>query len=135
MSQFLSEPSIKMLSTVKQEGKINVYSFIKKHYRNESYRKIYTQLYQLEKRGYLERYKHKDLEFLRISEKGEIAISTLQKERDNKWRMIIFDIPEDKRGIRDLLRTKLRQLGFKKWQNSIWVTPYKISPELNEELL
>jgi DNA-binding transcriptional regulator PaaX len=135
MSQFLSEKSIKMLSSVKQEGKINVYHFIKKHFRNESYRKLYTQLYQLEKRGYLERYKHKDLEFLRITDKGEIAISTLNKERDNKWKMIIFDIPEDKRDIRDVLRTKLRQLGFRKWQNSIWLTPYKISPELNEELL
>jgi len=134
MSQFLSQNSIKILSRVKQEQKINVYSFIKQYYKTDSYRKTYTQIYALEKRGYLEKYKHKDLEYLRITEKGEMAISTLKKERDGKWKMIIFDIPEQRREARDYLRTKLKQLGFKKWQNSIWVTPYRISPALEEEL-
>lgn len=135
MSQFLSENSIKILARVKQQEKINVYAFIKQHYKSDSYRKIYTQIYQLEKRGYLEKYKHKDLEFLRLTEKGEMALSTLKKERDGKWKMIIFDIPEQKREARDYLRTKLKQLGFRKWQNSIWATPYRISPELEEELM
>jgi CRISPR-associated endonuclease Cas2 len=134
MSQFLSPDSIKLLSRVKQQQKINVYSFIKEHYRTDSYRKLYTQIYQLEKRGYLEKYKHKDLEFLRITEKGESAIATLKKDRDGNWKLIIFDIPEHKRQARDYLRTKLKQLGFKKWQNSIWATPYRISPVIEAEL-
>lgn len=135
MSQVLSPNSIKLLGRVKQQQKINVYSFIKKHYRSDSYRKVYTQVYQLEKRGYLEKYKHKDLEFLRLTEKGETAISTLKKERDGHWKLIIFDIPETKRQARDYLRTKLKQLGFKKWQNSIWVTPYKIPHDVEQDLL
>jgi DNA-binding transcriptional regulator PaaX len=48
--------------------------------------------------------------------------------------MIIFDIPEQRREIRDFLRTKLKQLGFKKWQNSIWITPYALPSELVKEL-
>jgi len=134
MSQFLSQNSVKLLSRVKQQEKINVYSFIKDHYRTDSYRKIYTQIYQLEKRGYLEKYKHKDLEYLRLTEKGENAISTLKKERDGLWKLIIFDIPESKRQARDYLRTKLKQLGFRRWQNSIWATPYRISHEIESDL-
>ncbi len=134
MSQVLSQNTLRIIDLVKQEGRINVYSFIKKHFKNESYRKIYTHIYQLEKRGYLERYKHKDLEFIRVSAKGEAAVETLKRVKDGKWRMIIFDIPESQRTVRDYLRTKIKQLGFKKWQNSIWVTPYKLPPDVAEEL-
>lgn len=134
MSQILGEKSVMILENVKQEGKISPYSFIKRYYKSESYRKIYTQIYQLEKRGYLERYTHKDMEFLRPSAKGLATISTFRKEKDGKWKMIIFDIPEEKRKIRDYLRSKIKQLGFKKWQNSIWVTPYKLPEDVVREL-
>lgn len=134
MSQVLSQNSIKILELVKNEGKANIYSFIKAHFRNDSYRRVYTHIYQLEKRGYLEKYKHKDLEFIRISSKGSAIIETLKREKDGKWKLIIFDIPESRRSVRDYLRTKLKQLGFKKWQNSIWVTPYKLPHDVVEEL-
>ncbi len=134
MSQVLSQNSIKILELVKSEGRVNIYSFIKGHFRNDSYRRVYTHIYQLEKRGYLEKYKHKDLEFIRISSKGSAIIETFKKEKDGKWKLIIFDIPESRRSVRDYLRTKLKQLGFKKWQNSIWVTPYKLPHDVVEEL-
>lgn len=134
MSQILSENTLHILDLVKQEGKINVYTFIKTYFKNEAYRKIYTHIYQLEKRGYLEKYKHKDVEFIRLSSRGLSAIETMRKVKDGKWKMIIFDIPESQRPVRDYLRTKLKQLGFKRWQNSIWVTPYKIPDEVAEEL-
>jgi DNA-binding transcriptional regulator PaaX len=134
MSQNISHNALKILDLVKQEGKINVYAFIKAHYKNDSYRKIYTHIYQLEKRGYLEKYKHKDVEFIRISDKGLSALDTLKRERDGKWKMIIFDIPENKRQVRDYLRTKLKQLGFKRWQNSIWITPYRLPDDVVDEL-
>ena len=89
MSQILGKNSIDILSNVKQEGKITVYSFIKKYFKHESYRKIYTHIYQLEKRGYLERYKHKDLEYLKNSSKAEAALAASSRKRDGKWKMII----------------------------------------------
>jgi DNA-binding transcriptional regulator PaaX len=45
---------------------------------------------------------------------------------DKKWRIIFFDIPEEKRHLRDYLRTILRAIGFKEFQKSIWIYPYKI---------
>jgi phenylacetic acid degradation operon negative regulatory protein len=134
MAKSLGRDSVDILQNVKQEEKISIYSFIKKFYSYEPYRKVYTQIYQLEKRGYLVKSKLRDTEYLRLSAKGSAALSSLDRKRDGKWKMIIFDIPEQRREIRDYLRTKLKQLGFKKWQNSIWITPYALPVELVKEL-
>ena len=44
------------------------------------------------------------------------------KKWDGKWRLVIWDIPEKRRPARDLLRQKLKQLGFTRWQKSIWAS-------------
>ncbi len=44
------------------------------------------------------------------------------KKWDGKWRLVIWDVPEKRRLARDLLRFKLKQLGFKKWQQSVWAS-------------
>lgn len=46
---------------------------------------------------------------------------------DKKWRLVIFDIPEEKRRLRDYLRRYLKTLGFGKVQRSIWISPYDFS--------
>ncbi len=43
---------------------------------------------------------------------------------DKQWRVIIFDIPEKKRVLRDKVRDILFQTGFKRLQDSVWVYPY-----------
>lgn len=44
------------------------------------------------------------------------------KEWDGVWRLVIFDIPEEQRLARDLLRFKLKEWGFIKIQKSVWAT-------------
>ena len=70
---------------------------------------------------------------LRLTEKGRIKLqeyklSELQiikpKKWDSKYRVIIFDIKEWKRPIRDRLRKWLEHLGLVRLQNSVWVYPY-----------
>ena len=46
------------------------------------------------------------------------------KKWDRKWRVIIFDIPEKKRRIRDQVRTLFKSAGFYLLQDSVWVYPY-----------
>ncbi|MDP3763821.1 MAG: CRISPR-associated endonuclease Cas2 [bacterium] len=46
------------------------------------------------------------------------------KKWDKKWRVVIFDIPEKKKGIRDQVRKILSATGFRRLQNSVWVYPY-----------
>lgn len=85
---------------------------------------------RLIKEGYLER---NDDGYLRLSEKGEKKLEKLilsnyelrvPRVWDKKWRVIIFDIPEYRKNLRDKLRKTLIYLGFCKIQNSVWVFPY-----------
>lgn len=46
------------------------------------------------------------------------------KKWDKKWRVVIFDIPEKKKHIRDEVRQILASAGFQKLQDSVWVYPY-----------
>lgn len=43
---------------------------------------------------------------------------------DKRWRVIIFDIQERRRKVRDRLRITMRDLGFAHLQDSVWVYPY-----------
>ncbi|OGZ68559.1 MAG: hypothetical protein A3D44_01250 [Candidatus Staskawiczbacteria bacterium RIFCSPHIGHO2_02_FULL_42_22] len=72
-----------------------------------------------------------------LSDRGRIKIikSVIgDKKRiktwDNKWRAIIFDIPETNRKERNFLRKELKWMGFRELQHSIWITPYDIEKEL-----
>ncbi len=49
---------------------------------------------------------------------------------DKKWRIIIFDIPKKLNKIREILRLKLRDLKFYKFQKSVWLTPYQCEKEI-----
>src|SRR3989344_9211739 len=71
--------------------------------------------------------------FLEISEKGSLALELLKdgnaklktpKKWDKKWRILIFDVDESKRPIRDKLRRSLISVGFQRLQDSVWIYPY-----------
>ncbi|MDP2655545.1 MAG: hypothetical protein Q8P17_03350 [bacterium] len=47
-----------------------------------------------------------------------------QRKWDQKWRIIMFDIWERRRRVRDELRHTLKEFGFVKVQDSAWAYPY-----------
>jgi len=53
---------------------------------------------------------------------------------DGRWRIIFFDIPEKKKEKRNYLRSVIKVIGFKEFQKSVWVYPYKIPIFLTEIL-
>ena len=53
---------------------------------------------------------------------------------DRRWRMVIFDVPEERRVTRDHLRRLLVSYGFKKLQASVWASPYAVPKEFNNML-
>ncbi len=57
-----------------------------------------------------------------------------KKRKDGKWIMIIFDIPQNHRKARDLLRSVLRNLGYKMFQQSVWVCPYDVFDKTEKSL-
>ncbi len=50
---------------------------------------------------------------------------------DRKWRVVMFDIPEDEREARDSLRGHLADLGFCKLQQSVAVHPFDCREEID----
>ena len=50
---------------------------------------------------------------------------------DGKWRVVIFDIPEKRKGARDALRWELKKLGFVELQRSVWVFPYECRDQID----
>lgn len=70
---------------------------------------------------------------LRLAKKGEEQLRRLRlldyklkkpKRWDGKWRVLIFDIPEDRKTLRDKVRNTFEMLGFKRLQDSVWIYPY-----------
>jgi len=82
--------------------------------------------------------KENDATTLRITEKGKVRLInfdidtlTIKTTRwDGKWRFVIFDIPEKKRIARDVLRQKLKDIGFVQIQKSVWACPYECETEI-----
>ena len=52
------------------------------------------------------------------------------KQWDGKWRMIIYDVDEKKKKLRDTFRRALIALGFLKLQESVWVYPYPCEEQI-----
>ena len=71
--------------------------------------------------------------FLKLTEAGQAELRRLEgndyhipipKKWDGKWRVIIFDIKEERKTLRDKVRRTLLALGFKHLQHSVWIFPY-----------
>jgi len=88
---------------------------------------------KLIREGYLELERNDGKTYVRLTEKGE-RFATLMHEGklapkkprhwDGKWRLLIFDVPEKRRGTREKIRTALITLGFVRLQDSVWAYPY-----------
>ncbi|MEK7107893.1 MAG: hypothetical protein AAB814_01860 [Patescibacteria group bacterium] len=71
--------------------------------------------------------------FLRLTSKGEAKLRELERREyklphpkrwDKKWRVLIFDIPEKRKYLREKIRNTLRAIGFNQLQKSVWIYPY-----------
>lgn len=74
---------------------------------------------------------------VRLTNKGRekalaAKLAVTQEKWDGKWRIVIFDIPEKRRVVRDLLRSRLKIWGFTPWQQSVWVSKKNCTNELRQ---
>lgn len=53
------------------------------------------------------------------------------KQWDKKWRVVLFDIPENRKKIREILRFHLKNLDFFEFQKSVFVHPYDCKNEMD----
>lgn len=88
----------------------------------------------LEMRGQVRCSKKHGKQFLKLTRKGKLqALLDKIKENkggsdvwDEKWRVIIWDIPESSRKTRNHIRYFLKNLGFYRLQFSVYIRPYAI---------
>ena len=70
---------------------------------------------------------------LSLTKKGERVMRDYERTNfhlpapkiwDRKWRVLIFDISESKKYLRDKVRSTLIAVGFFRLQDSVWIYPY-----------
>lgn len=93
----------------------------------------YDTVYNLNRKGTLKIISKNGKKFLQLTHKGymEVLLKRLMHKTsvpwDGKWRIIIFDIPEDAKLQRDRLRRLLKKLQFVKLQASVFVNPFPLN--------
>jgi len=112
----------------------NVYHFSK---RLEKYKKSQYDraVWALQRRGAVKVFKKNNQKFIQCTKKGQLeilfkkAMIPPKRSWDGKWRLVIFDIPEESRNKRDQLRFLLKRNNFIKLQASVFVSPYPLNRE------
>ena len=117
-------PRINILKLLENK-KRNPYRF--KHQVNDT-------LMRLANKGFVVFIRENGRKLVRITPAGRRVLALeeqkttlqLQKKKrwDKRWRVVIFDIPEYRRGTRDKLRLTMRTAGFYRLQDSVWIYPY-----------
>lgn len=102
-------------------------------------------VHRLQRSGYIEKgvfeqevcLKLTELGFKKLQEKRQkrkeksLLNEKIKKEKwDGFWRVVIFDIPEENKRIRNVLRETLKVLEFKQLQKSVWVSKKNYTNEL-----
>lgn len=73
-----------------------------------------------------------------ITPKGEKEFDRILKNLretgkwDGRWRLVIFNVPEKQRDLRDRIRRALNRLGLGILQPSVWISPKDIKNEVEE---
>ncbi len=106
-----------------------MYKLRDKHEQKRKYRSILATRERLLSHGLLKR----EGKFVTLTEKGRMRLQEWSyrdyripqpKRWDGKWRVLIFDIPERRKKLREKLRNTLHAIGFKRLQDSVWIYPF-----------
>jgi len=108
-----------------------IYAKYRKKYGKENFSKF---IYYLKKKGYIDAKSWEVKHALMLTPKGlnkiflkQEVTGKLSLRQDGKWQMVLFDIPEKVRKLRNQFRFALKSLGYKQLQQSAWVSPYDVA--------
>lgn len=103
-------------------------------------KRVYDTFYKLKKNGYVQTRTQRGQIYISLTDKGKKMAGWLQidelkirkpKRWDRKWRIVMFDIAHLKKMHRDAFRGKLKELGFKPLQKSVWIHSFKCKSEID----
>jgi DNA-binding transcriptional regulator PaaX len=111
--------------------------------RDISNSRIEKEIEKVEQLGYLIRHPHRSGDTFELSKQGHLLFMTHEafskdrmtannrpQEWDKMWRIVIFDITEEQRKERALLRQILKNIGFIYLQQSVWVYPFPCDSQI-----
>ena len=84
--------------------------------------------------GYAEIHKSDRQHYAKLTASGKTKLNTLTLDRedmlvpqtwDGYWRIILLDLPENRKSERESLRYLLKKAGFVCLKNSAWISPYQ----------
>lgn len=97
---------------------------------------IRNALFNLKKDGYID---SPTRSYYSILPRGDEFIRSINqkphfynKEWDGSWYVLLFEIPEKDRHIRNQLRTQIRQIGFGSLYQSVYVSPWDYTPAVEQ---
>jgi CRISPR-associated endonuclease Cas2 len=101
-----------------------------KKYRPKNYLNKRIQL--MLQNGLIQKIKKNGTDYLILTEKGGRKLNKYKilenkkvpQKWDKKWRVLIFDVWENRRNNRNMLRKEIKNYGFIKLQQSVWIYPY-----------
>lgn len=91
-------------------------------------------LTRLKQKGLIEFVERDEKKYVRLTDLGEKTLG-LYRERlnlsdrkpkkwDRRYRLVMFDVPEKRKQVRERLRFEMQDIGFLRIQDSAWVYPY-----------
>lgn len=107
---------------------------MRRTWRKERNKRDFRQMvYYLKKNGYIKTSRQKAILITPKGAKKALMARLHNKQqkprKDGKWIMLIFDIPEKQRRLRDMLRDFLIAMKYQKLQQSVWICPYEVFEE------
>lgn len=140
----LTEESRRVLKMLLASGALSLSDFIAISLKQRmpwNHRSVFLKLYNLQRSGFVKKQAKNNKSFFHLTPKGKLQIlKYLHLERlkikkwDGRWRVAIFDLPETIKKWREYLRGELKNLGFYALQESVYITPYPVTGELDELL-
>lgn len=87
----------------------------------------------LESAGFVEMHHSGQQLYTRLTKEGKKKFHSIALENDQglfnpawdgKWRVVILDLPEERKADRDSLRYLLKKAGFVCLKNAVWISPF-----------
>jgi len=109
-------------------------------FREKDKDKFRIAMYRLQRAGLIRKYFDGKEQQIEILPKGKKQLKTYifqdliipqPVKWDKKWRIVVYDIADDKKDKRDVFRNKLENLGFLKLQESVYIYPFDCLQAIN----
>jgi DNA-binding transcriptional regulator PaaX len=91
-------------------------------------------LTRLKMKGEIEFIERDGKRYARLTERGDASLALARqkisladgtpRKWDRRYRLVMFDVPEKRKKIRERLRSQMQEVGFLRIQDSAWIYPY-----------